>query len=138
MKLFKEFLSKNEAPQYEWCTIEADDEVIHILFKNSKTSALYEAKNRGVPVGGAYALQFHKKHSPVGKDHIHGYERNNQLFVLNVGGTAHDQSHGVRIPNKLAKAIKHHFPGIVLPPDNIIEWAPQAVQIIAQQCLLLE
>ena len=139
MKLQK-FLSENKTSQYEWCTLEADGEVIHILFKNCKTSALYEAKNRGITAGGAYSLQYHKKHSIVGMDHIHGYERNKQLFALNVDGTAHDKSHGVRIPNKLAKGIKHHFSDIVIPPRNIIEWTHQAEQdiAIAQQFLLLE
>lgn len=137
MKTFKEFLNDKESEHYEWCTIEADSEVIHILFNNRESGSLNEAKSKGLPVGGAYSLQFHKAHSPVGMDHLHGYERNNQLFALNIDGSAHDQSHRIRLPHKLAKAIRQQFPDFKLPKDNVIEWAPKAVQVIAKQVLLL-
>ena len=123
---------------YQWCTIKIDTEFIHILFRNNETSALFEAKNRGKPVGGAYSLQFHKKHSQKDKDHIHAYEKNKQLFALNIDGTAHDRSHKVRIPNKLAKGIRNHFPYIILPNDNVIEWASMELQDCAQKYLLFE
>lgn len=136
MKSFKEYYLDSKLPNYEWCTIEAESEVIHILFDNRVESFLNEAKTKGIPVGGPYSIRFDKVPVNMGDDHIHAYERNNELFALNVGGTAHDNSHGVRIPNRLAKAINKYFPGIKLPKDNLIESAPKAVNLLADAILL--
>ena len=135
MKSFKEFNFDKTSEKYEWCTISIDSEVIHILFEKETSIVLNEAKTRGTPVGGPYSVLFHKAHSTVGSDHIHGYEKNNQLFALNVDGTAHDQSHGVRIPNRLAKGIKNCFPNVTLPTNNMIENAPHAIQLIAKSLI---
>lgn len=137
MKSFKQFISDTESEKYEWCTIQVGEEIVYILFKTEESMTLNEAKNRGLPVGGQYSIQFHGSHSPVGMNHLHAYERNNQLFALNIDGTAHDRSHGVRIPNKLAKAITHYFPNFKIPQDNMIESAPISVDFIARQLLLL-
>lgn len=84
---------------------------------------LHEAERRGIALGGPWAAQYHRAHTTPGQNHIHVYYRNNQVFALNRDGTAHDRSHGVRIPNRVADAIRYHFPDIQLPPDNIIECA---------------
>lgn len=83
--------------------------------------ALDEARHRGVSLGGPYSAIYHKAHTSPGEDHIQVYMKNNKLFALNVGGTAHDRSHGTRIPNRVAKGIQMHFPNVQLPKDNLIE-----------------
>ena len=84
---------------------------------------LLEAQHRGIPLGGPNSAQYHRAHTNPGQNHIHVYCKNNQLFALNADGTAHDQSHGVRIPSKVARGIAQRFPDIQLPPDNLIECA---------------
>jgi 23S rRNA-/tRNA-specific pseudouridylate synthase len=92
--------------------------------------AVTEAKHRGVPLRGPYAVQDHPAHTSPGEDHVHVYYKNNQIFALNKkSGTAHDQSHGITIPNKVAKALKQMFPGINIPPNNFIESAPLTDQL---------
>jgi hypothetical protein len=83
--------------------------------------ALDEAQRRGIALAGPYSALYHNAHITPGEDHIHVYMKNNELFALNVSGTAHDRSHGVRIPNRVVKAIQKHFPNVTLPKDNIIE-----------------
>jgi hypothetical protein len=83
--------------------------------------ALDEAQHRGIPLGGPYSAKYHKAHTRPGEDHIQVYMKNNKVFALNINGTAHDRSHGVRIPNRVARAIKQRFPNVKLPKDNIIE-----------------
>lgn len=91
---------------------------------------LDDAKHKGIPLGGQYSAKVHQAHSSGGDKHIHVYTRNNQIFALNKSSTAHDQSHGVTIPNKVAKAIRKQFPNFVIPPGNFIESAPLAVQVL--------
>ena len=79
-------------------------------------------------MGGKYSALLHKAHVPGGQDHIHVFARQNQLFAINRDGTAHDRSHGVRIPNRVADAIRAEFPNFNLPLDNLIESAPEPVQ----------
>ena len=62
-------------------------------------------------------------HSDSGQYHLHVYNRNNQLFAINKDGTAHDQSHGCRIPNKVAKVLRIRFPDYRIPSNNFIESA---------------
>jgi len=83
--------------------------------------ALDEAQRRGIALGGPYSALYHKAHTAPGEDHIHVYMKNNELFALNISGTAHDRSHGVRIPNRVVKAVQKYFPKVTLPRDNIIE-----------------
>ena len=88
--------------------LQVDDLTVHIFCHEfDAVIALDEAEHRGTPLGG--------------EDHLHVYLKNNQLFAINVSGTAHDRSHGVRIPNRVAKGIRKAFPQIVLPPNNLIE-----------------
>lgn len=86
--------------------------------------AVTEARHKGIPLRGPYSVQDHSGNTPGIEDHVHVYLKNNQLFALNKkSGTAHDQSHGIKIPNKVAKALKQMFPTINLPPNNFIEGA---------------
>src|SRR5947209_1120940 len=78
----------------------------------------------GVPLGGQYSATLHGAHTTPGMKHIHVYAGNNQVFAMNIDGSAHDRSHGTRIPNKVAKALSQRFPDFKPPPNNIIESAP--------------
>ncbi|HEV3098170.1 MAG TPA: hypothetical protein VGY75_00495 [Candidatus Udaeobacter sp.] len=116
--------------------LHTDDCVLHI-YTNDFTSlttlteaTLDEARRRGEPLYGPYSVQDHEAHAQPGEDHLHVYWKNNQLFALNKGtGTAHDQSHGIKIPNKLAKALQQKFPDLKLPPNNFIESASTTDEI---------
>ncbi len=97
---------------------------IHLYCSDLDSRVLMlEAQHKGIPLTAAYSAQYHTDRTNRGQNHIHVYCKNNQLFALNRDGTAHDKSHGVRIPNKVAKAIQTHFPDVQLPPKNIIECA---------------
>lgn len=82
---------------------------------------LLEAQRRGVPLGGPYSAQYHTARVQPGQNHVHVYHKNNQLFALNADGSAHDNSHGVRIPGRVAQAIQRMFPDIQVPKDRLIE-----------------
>ena len=102
--------------------LQVDDFTVHVFCDEfDAIIALDEAEHRGTPLGGPYSGSYHRAHTDPGEDHLHVYLKNNQLFAINVSGTAHDRSHGVRIPNRVAKGIRKAFPQIVLPPNNLIE-----------------
>ena len=82
-----------------------------------------EARHRGDPLIGKYTVRRDTPHSDSGQYHLHVYDRNNQLFAINKDGTAHDQSHGCRIPNKAADALRSMYPDFCFPRDNFIESA---------------
>lgn len=135
LKTFKQFL-KSKVSQYEWFTFEIDEYIIYILF-DTKERAVFEEANRRGTLGGGFSYELHKAHSSVGQEHMHGYYKNNQIFALNIDGTAHDRSHGIRIPNKVAKGIKQKFPGFKLPANNFIESAPaDIIELFREQKLL--
>ncbi len=112
-----------------------DEYVVHVYTTRfDGVIALNEAQLRGVSLGGPYSAQFHSQHTSPGERHIHVYHKNNQIFALNLSGTAHDRSHGVRIPNRVATALQRIFPGVTLPPNNIIE----CLQLLDELHLLTE
>ena len=82
-------------------------------------NALNEQKQ--ISFGGRYSAVKHQPHNSTGQYHIHVSDGNNEIFALNVDGSAHDKSHGVRIPNKVAIEIKKRFPNFKLPENGIIE-----------------
>jgi hypothetical protein len=136
MKSFKEFLAESK-PSYEWFSFAIEEYHVHILFESAPGCMLTEAKHKGIPLGGQYSAKLHKAHSPAGQEHLHVYAKNNYLFALNKDGTAHDASHKVQIPSKVAKAIHDKFPSVTLPPNHFIENAPTSVSAAVGQQLLL-
>lgn len=104
---------------------EIDDYSIYLYFFYEEVQKglepLLEAKNKGVPIGGPYSVFKHKPHCGSGQKHLHIYKKQNQIFALNQDGSAHDQSHRIQIPNKVAKGITTYFPDINLPDNNFIE-----------------
>jgi outer membrane protein assembly factor BamA len=79
-------------------------------------------------------VKYHTAHTTPGQNHIAVYYKQNRLFSLNTDGTAHDRSHGIRIPNKVVKGIQQRFPDIQIPPNNIIEAATleQEAEVLAE------
>ena len=118
--------------------LDAYQHTVHLVFLTDEMPMpLAEAQHRGFPIGGTYTAQLHKAHTPQSQDHLHIYSKKNQLLALNKDGSAHDRSHGTRTPNKVADALRQHYPDFVLPPDNIIESAPTEIDT-AYQALLEE
>lgn len=113
---------------YKTCSFDLDNYVLHIFIStdDQSTAPINEAKQKGTPLRGIYSTIHHKVPSP-GKEHIHVYAKNYHLFALNIDGTAHDNSHGIQIPNKVADAIRTNFPSFILPSNNLIESAPLAI-----------
>ncbi|WNL30176.1 MULTISPECIES: hypothetical protein [Aliarcobacter] len=133
MGKFIQFIQEEERKKYQWLTFEIDTYVVHILFETT----LNESKLHGFPLGGQYSAQLHNAHSEVGQKHLHVYAKNNQIFSMNIDGTAHDKSHRTRIPNKVANAINKYFPDFTLPPDNFIESASEEIKKLFSKDILL-
>jgi hypothetical protein len=101
-----------------------DDLVVNIYFddyKNKDFIDLKEARHKAISLKGPYLVYLDSPHIPQGQKHIHVYRKNNQIFAFNMDGSAHDKSHGVKIPKKVAKALSDIFPNFELPNGNIIE-----------------
>lgn len=89
------------------------------IFSKIRTKLL-EAKFKGKPIGGTYSVQKHTAHVPNTLKHYHVYNKGNEIFAININGTAHDKSHGVRIPNKVADFLRSV--NVNVPQNQIIEW----------------
>lgn len=137
LKRFREFLANEQLPIHEWFTFLVGQYSVHILYAPNEPGNLQEARLKGAPLGGKYSAQLHRAHASEGQVHLHVYARNNQLFSINIDGTAHDQSHGAKIPNRVAKAIADNFPDFRLPPSRIIENAPDEITNWCREQLLL-
>ncbi len=139
---FREFFEATDPSGHCWYTFQVDEYVVHVLLdvRTLDANCLDEAEHRGRPLGGQYSAQLHSPHTPppVGQFHLHVYARNNQIFALNMDGSAHDRSHGTTMPRKVADAIKNLFPDFTVPPNNFIEAADRDAEIVAIATLLNE
>lgn len=104
--------------------IECGDEVYH-FYTTSDVMApdgpklVLESKYGNV---GQYTYRIDPPHNPEnGQTHVHFMEKGNEIFALNMDGSAHDGWHGVRIKNKILDALPKIMPGITLPKNGIIE-----------------
>lgn len=95
--------------------------IIVVTYHDENSNLLTEAKTEGTALVGTYSVKKHQPHVPGCDYHLHVYDVQNQIFAINKNGTAHDGYHGVRIPNKVYKAIQKQYPTWTLPPDKIIE-----------------
>lgn len=110
---------------------EVEDFIVHIYATDQEIKKILdEGKQRGTSLDGPYSATEHPPRTKPGQHHLHVYARGNQLFAINKDGTAHDRSHGVRIPNKVAKALRAKFPDYKIPQNDMIESAPRAIEII--------
>ena len=139
---FREFLEATDSDGHCWYTFQVDEYTVHILLNRASLEAnlLIEAEHRGEPLGGKYSAQLHPPHTPppAGQSHLHVYAKNNQIFALNMDGSAHDRSHQTAIPRKVADAIRDLFPDFTIPPNNFIEAADTNAEIAAIAALLNE
>ncbi len=98
-----------------------DDYIVHFYCLLVDRDLITEAKYKGRPLISQYSYRKDQPHYSKGQYHLHIYLKSKKLFAINKDGTAHDNSHGVRIPNKVASAIKTIFPDFKVPNNNIIE-----------------
>jgi len=119
----------------EFC-FTVDEFTVHLYCADLDAKLLLlEAQRRGVSLGGPYSAQYHTARVLPGQKHVHVYHKNNQLFALNADGTAHDKSHGVSIPNRVAREIQRLFPDIQVPADGIIEGtSAEDVSLLLLEC----
>lgn len=136
MKSFREFVADQQKPSFGWLSFDIDGYSVHIFHSSDEVGALQEARHQGTPLGGRYSAQLHQAHAPGGQRHLHIYARRNQLFALNVDGTAHDDSHGAKIPSRVAQGIAQRFPEFEMPKDRLIEWAPEDLLMLSRGQLL--
>lgn len=129
----------NREKNFQSFTLEIEEFIVTLtVSKDDKTiQQLNEAKQKGnITLGGIYSAALHKV-PPPGKTHLHVFAKNNQLFAINIDGSAHDDSHKIQIPNKVANAIKNQFPDFILPPNNYIESVERAINISVNMEILL-
>lgn len=129
MEKFHDFLRDKELDKYSWITFDVDEYVINILIEES-AEILLEKYSKGSPLIGVYSFKQHSPHASKGQYHLHVYAKNNEIFALNIDGTAHDKSHGVVIPQKVADAIRVKFPKYKIPNNNLIESADKKVEAL--------
>ncbi|MDI9868002.1 hypothetical protein [Flectobacillus roseus] len=99
------------------------DDITFKIFRHSETEVqqLNEANNSGRKLVGTYTYDIHKPHNPTGEYHIHLRNNGNEILSMNKSGTAHDNYHGIRIPNKAFKELKKQLPDWTWPNNQILE-----------------
>jgi hypothetical protein len=95
--------------------------LITVTYHSEESELLLEAKSKGIPLIGTYSVMKHPPHTSPGEYHLHVHDGENQIFAINKSGSAHDGFHGVRIPNKVYKALTQKYKEWTFPPDQIIE-----------------
>ncbi|MGK0184298.1 MAG: hypothetical protein ACI9R3_000064 [Verrucomicrobiales bacterium] len=92
--------------------------------RNSLSNNLKISEDAILPIGdsydGIYYARKHSPHTPEGQHHLHLYSKGNQIAELNIDGSTHDDWHGKRLPSKVQKGIKTHFPGFKVPKDGML------------------
>lgn len=101
--------------------IKIDKYVVYIYFEDHEIKYFTEARDRGIKLVGIYSYFKNKPHNKNGEDHLHVLKKGKQIFAINRSGSAHDRSHGVSIPRKVADALRKEFPDWEIPKNNIIE-----------------
>lgn len=102
--------------------LEEENTILHIYFKDiSSIKTLKLILEYRKEFSGPYSCRIDPQRIPSGQKHLHVFYNKNQLFALNWDGSAHDNSHQNRIPNKLQKELKRAFPDLSLPDGGFIE-----------------
>ncbi len=92
------------------------------LEEEPEKQLLIELKGKGRHLTGSYFYDIHQPHNPTGEIHIHLYDKEKEILAINkISGTAHDRSHGIRIPNKAFKELQHRFNDWKWPNNQILE-----------------
>lgn len=102
-----------------------------------KQGFIVEAKTCFTPIPGVkkYSYRFDKvfgEQRPGNMRHVHIFYDGDELFAINVDGTAHDGYHQVHIPNDVIPFLQKK--GVTIPKDNIIE----CITLSSNSGLLLE
>jgi len=114
-------MANNRKKKMKQETIEIEGYIIVIFFHEEESQLLIEAKSKGEPLIGTYSVTKHQPHTQPGDYHLHVHNGNNQIFAINQNGSAHDGYHGVKIPNKVYKALVIKYNDWTFPPSKIIE-----------------
>lgn len=98
----------------------SDDYVLHIYTANSVLKKnLLESKYGNV---GQYSYRIDPAHNNAnGQKHLHGYLKGNEIFAINLDGSAHDGYHQTQIPQKFVDALPKIFKGVNVPKNGLIE-----------------
>lgn len=138
MEPFKEFVLEQESKKYRRFTFEAGEYFVHILYREGKDNLITEAQRNDVTLGGIYSTQLYQAYTFVDQKDLYVYSKSDRLFALNLCSTAHGRSAGISMPNKVARVISKQFPDYKLPENNIIEPAPEPVQVELKLIMLNE
>lgn len=89
----------------------------------SEYGLLFEKKDRfdNIP-GTRYEYRIDNPNGiprPGNLRHVHIYNKGNELFAMNIDGTAHDGFHKVSIPKEVADFLRKK--GFTIPKGNLIE-----------------
>jgi len=98
---------------------------------SSESKLLQEARRQNI--GKGYSISFDRNtysFADTAKDHLHFLLNGQKIGAVNRDGTAHDKSHGVRIPNHMADYIRSKYPDFQIRPDNMIEGVSDQDEII--------
>lgn len=138
MSKSRDLVGQGDSSDYEWQHSDADGFRIAFLCRlgTGEVDLINEARSKGKPIDGQHSAQLHGPYTAAGQSHLYVYARNNQLFALNIDGSAHDDSHRALIPNKVADAIRKHFPSFNVPRDNYVENADAEINRIALKLLV--
>ena len=139
MRLLREFLFETGLGEWGSLVFVVDEYFVEITFRGDDPYTINEARKKGsIPLGGKYSARLDPPHVPSGQKHLHLFAKGNQLAAVNKDGSAHDRSHGIRIPDRVAGAIKTRFPHFEIPKNNMIETVSRAQYLDFQIALLNE
>lgn len=78
----------------------------------------YAGRIHELPKG--YSLRYDVARVPHCQDHIHIFRRRNEIGVVNIDGSGHDNAK-FQIPGAVADFVKRKFPDFVIPPRRMVE-----------------
>lgn len=98
----------------------SDDYILHIYTSNSVLKKnLLESKFGNI---GQYSYRIDPPHNNTnGQRHLHGYLKGNEIFAINIDGSAHDGCHQTTIPQKFLDELPKIFKGVKIPENGLIE-----------------
>ena len=77
--------------------------------------------HKPIELGKGRAILYHPAHVKPGQPHLHFTVKGQKVAAINLDGTAHDQSHGIRLQRWALDGLKAHFPHFNRLEDGLIE-----------------
>jgi len=74
-----------------------------------------------IDLGKGRSILYHAAHVKPGQSHLHFRVKGANVAALNMDGTAHDQSHGIKLQKWALDGMEKHFPNFKRPTDGLIE-----------------